>query len=111
VRPRRPGARGERRSPWRRPLGASISAAAFDRLGAGAAGLIVSDYKTSGKLARHVSPAQILKGMSLQLPLYLLLLESLSRDGRVEAPPARADVLGVGPAFRLDAATRIPGRG
>ena len=82
----------------------------FDRLGVGAAGLIVSDYKTSGKLARQVSPAQILKGMSLQLPLYLLLLESLSRDGRVEAPPARADVLGVGPAFppgRGDEDTRV----
>jgi len=76
----------------------------IDRLAVGAAGLVVSDYKTSGKLARQVSPAQMLKGMSLQLPLYLLLLESLSHDGRVEAPPARADILGVGPAFP-------PGRG
>ena len=71
----------------------------FDRLALATDGLVVADYKTSGDIKRHVSPAEILKGISLQLPLYLLLLESRARGGRIEAPPARADILGVGPSF------------
>src|SRR5206468_5902246 len=71
----------------------------FDRLSAGAGGVVVADYKTSGRLERHVEPTQILKGTSLQLPLYLLVLESLADAGRLAGRPVRAEILGVGPAF------------
>ena len=93
----------EREESGRIPLGAAGRAldvrGRFDRLTIGEGGLVVSDYKTSGDIDRHVSPAKTLKGLSLQLPLYLLLLETLARERRIEAPPARADILGVGPAF------------
>jgi hypothetical protein len=75
----------------------------FDRIVAGPEGIVVSDYKTSGELERHVSPARMLKGLSLQMPLYLLLAESLAARGELEATPVRADVLGVGPAYDADA--------
>ena len=75
----------------------------FDRIAAGAEGVVVSDYKTSGDLDRHVVPARMLKGLSLQMPLYLLLAESLAARGEVQAPPIRAEVLGVGPRYDGDA--------
>jgi len=74
----------------------------FDRILAGPEGVVVSDYKTSGKLKRHVSPERMLKGLSLQMPLYLLLAESLAARGELEAPPVRAEVLGVGPGYADD---------
>jgi ATP-dependent helicase/nuclease subunit B len=76
----------------------------FDRIVAGPDGLVVGDYKTSGDIGRHVSPAQMLKGLSLQMPLYLLLAEALKQAGKLEAAPVRAEVLGVGPAFTGDPA-------
>jgi hypothetical protein len=75
----------------------------FDRIAAGDEGVVVSDYKTSGDLERHVSPARMLKGLSLQMPLYLLLAETLAARGELEAPPVRAEVLGVGPGYDDDA--------
>ena len=71
----------------------------FDRIAAGDGGVVVSDYKTSGDLERHVAPARMLKGLSLQMPLYLLLAESLAARGEMEVPPVRAEVLGVGPRY------------
>ncbi|PYT11745.1 MAG: hypothetical protein DMF51_14745 [Acidobacteria bacterium] len=76
----------------------------FDRLTASPEGVVVTDYKTSGAIESHVSPTQILKGTRLQVPLYLLLAEALAGDGRLPAPPARGEVLGVGPAFAPDSA-------
>lgn len=80
----------------------------FDRIVAGPDGVVVSDYKTSGNLERHVSPAQMLKGLSLQMPLYLFLAESLAKEGKLEAAPVRAEVLGVGPEFSADPAAGAP---
>jgi hypothetical protein len=75
----------------------------FDRIVAGAEGVVVSDYKTSGDLERHVAPSRMLKGLSLQMPLYLLLAESLAARGELDGPPVRAEVLGVGPGYDDDA--------
>lgn len=80
----------------------------FDRIVTGADGVVVGDYKTSGQLERHVSPAQMLKGLSLQMPLYLLLAESLAEKRELEGPPVRADVLGVGPAYVAGPAAGVP---
>ena len=74
----------------------------FDRIVASPEGVVVSDYKTSGNLDRHVSPKGMLKGLSLQMPLYLLLAESLAARGDLEAAPIRAEVLGVGPGYADD---------
>jgi RecB family exonuclease len=73
----------------------------FDRVVAGPEGVVVSDYKTSGSIERHVDAKRMLKGLSLQMPLYLLLAESLAARGEMDAP-ARGEVLGVGPRYDGD---------
>jgi len=76
----------------------------FDRLLRFADRLVVSDYKTGGRPAAFVGPAPILKGLRLQMPLYILLAERA--EGGAPAPAAHpavhAEVLGVGPAFAHD---------
>jgi RecB family exonuclease len=62
-------------------------------------GLVVSDYKSSGNLDRHVSITEALKGIRLQMPLYLLMAETLRPRWGEAAAPIDAEVLGVGPAF------------
>jgi len=69
----------------------------LDRLTIGGGGLVVADYKTSARLKDHVAIGEILRGTRLQMPAYLLLLESLAREGLVERPPSRGEILGVGP--------------
>jgi len=60
----------------------------FDRVLDGPKGTVVGDYKTSGNLRRRVDPAAMLRGETLQVPLYALL-----------AGAAEVELLGVGPAF------------
>jgi ATP-dependent helicase/nuclease subunit B len=75
----------------------------FDRVLRGGDGsLIVSDYKTGGRPADHVAPAEILRGSRLQMPLYALMAESLAAEWGATATDARAEVLGVGPGFGQD---------
>jgi len=69
----------------------------FDRVVAGPDGVVVSDYKTSRNIEHHVDATRMLKGLSLQMPLYLLLAETLAARGEMDAAPARGEVLGVGP--------------
>ncbi len=61
----------------------------FDRVLRGADGETVSDYKTSKKVSDLTSLTEMLRGNSLQVPLYRLL-----RPGRPEV-----EVLGVGPGY------------
>jgi ATP-dependent helicase/nuclease subunit B len=61
----------------------------FDRVLEGANGLVVGDYKTSGKLADRVNPTQMLKGQRLQVPLYR----------RIAGEGVHVELLGVGPTF------------
>lgn len=61
--------------------------------------VVVTDYKTSGSLERHVHLADLLKGSRLQMPLYVLMAGSLLADWSAAGARARAEVLGVGPAF------------
>ena len=65
----------------------------------GGAATLVSDYKSAGDPGKHVSMAAVLKGERLQMPLYLLLAESPPPGPAAERGQARAEVLGVGPAF------------
>jgi RecB family exonuclease len=73
----------------------------FDRVSTHAdGGLLIADYKTSGKLAEHVDPAQALKGSRIQMMLYALMAE---RTGRGPAGhPVEAEVIGVGPLFAAE---------
>ncbi len=72
-----------------------------------AGGRIVADYKTMGNLPNRVDISRILKGRSLQLPLYVLMQESAaaSKEG---TPSIRAEVIGVGPAFSEGASPSEP---
>ena len=80
----------------------------FDRIATSREGLVVTDYKTSGAIRHHVSLSRILKGTRLQLPVYLLLARALAGAGTLPAPPARGEVLGVGPIFsEEDAIARL----
>jgi RecB family exonuclease len=54
------------------PPGLAVSAR-FDRLLAGPAGAVVSDYKTGGKLKDRISPGAMLSGRALQVPIYALI--------------------------------------
>jgi RecB family exonuclease len=77
----------------------------FDRLVRRVEGLVVADYKTGGLPASFVDRASILKGLRVQIPLYVLLAESVA--GLDPPPPVRAEVLGVGPSFaRVDPGER-----
>jgi RecB family exonuclease len=78
----------------------------FDRIRRAASGeLVISDYKTSGNLHDQVGLADVLKGRRLQMPLYLLMAEALQAGESDPEPVARAEILGVGPAFTRDAST------
>jgi hypothetical protein len=66
--------------------------ARFDRRLQGAQGTLVGDYKTSKHLRDRVNPSSMLKGRSLQVPLYWLLAGT---DSKVE-------VLGVHPQLEPD---------
>jgi len=80
----------------------------FDRITASREGVVVADYKTSGVIKNHVSLSRILKGTRLQLPVYLLLARALAAAGTLPAPPARGEILGVGPTFsEEDAIARL----
>jgi len=61
----------------------------FDRLLRTGNDILVTDYKTSGKLADKTNVTMMLKGLSLQVPLYALL----AGDG------AAVELLGVGPGY------------
>lgn len=70
----------------------------FDRVTRGAAStVVVGDYKSAGRLPRHVEPAGILKGHRIQMPLYVLMAEKLAASWGVEGAAASAEVIGVGP--------------
>lgn len=77
----------------------------FDRTGRDPDGaIVVSDYKTSGALERHVGLTEMLKGSRLQMGLYALMAEpDLATPGAPEThpgrPEVRAEVLGVGPRY------------
>ncbi len=78
----------------------------FDRIRRTASGeLVISDYKTSGNPHDHVGLAEVLKGRRLQMPLYLLMAEARLAGENDPEPAVRAEILGVGPAFTLDAST------
>jgi RecB family exonuclease len=64
--------------------------------------IVVTDYKTSGALERHVHLADLLKGSRLQMPLYVLMAGSLLPEWSAAGATVRAEVLGVGPAFAPD---------
>jgi ATP-dependent helicase/nuclease subunit B len=71
----------------------------FDRVIRSADGsVLVSDYKSAGNLARHVEPAGMLKGLRLQMPLYVLMAEQLATEWGAEKKGASAEVIGVGPS-------------
>lgn len=61
----------------------------FDRVSARDGRALVSDYKTSGKLAERCNVTQMLKGSRVQVPLYALLA----------GPEADVELLGIGPDF------------
>jgi hypothetical protein len=72
----------------------------FDRVvrrGDGA--IAVTDYKTSGNLEERVRLTNALKGLYLQVPLYVLLAEALAPAWGAEGAPVEAEILGVGPEF------------
>jgi RecB family exonuclease len=70
----------------------------FDRLvQEGEREFCVADYKSSGKLEHHVNLSNALKGSRLQLPLYILMVESLQRDRHSKGVTVRAEVIGTGP--------------
>ncbi len=73
----------------------------FDRVSSSPeGGLLIADYKTSGKLADHVDPRLALKGSRIQMALYALMAE---RPGPGSARrPAEAEVIGVGPLFAAE---------
>jgi RecB family exonuclease len=60
--------------------------------------LLVSDYKTGGKLENRVEEAEILSARRSQLPLYVLLagIHALAGEG------IEAEFLGIGPAYLPD---------
>jgi ATP-dependent helicase/nuclease subunit B len=67
--------------------------------------VVVSDYKTAGDLEAQVSPAEILKGSRLQLPLYALMAESLLPEISAPGTKVRSEILGVGPAYEREGPT------
>ncbi len=94
----------EKEAPARLSLGGSGATlpivGRFDRVRrVGEREVVVSDYKTSGRPANHVRPADLLKGVRLQMPLYLLMAESLRPEWEAAGARVRAEVLGVGPTF------------
>lgn len=65
----------------------------FDRVFVGRDGIpVIGDYKTSPKLAHRVDLGGMLKGQSLQVPLYQRMLE----------PPARVELLAIHPDLEPD---------
>jgi ATP-dependent helicase/DNAse subunit B len=64
----------------------------FDRLFDGDDGLRVGDYKTSTSLDDRVNPTQMLKGRTLQVPLYRMMA----------GPDATVELLGVHPDLDID---------
>jgi RecB family exonuclease len=69
--------------------------------------VVVTDYKTGGRLDDFVSPREFLKGRRLQMPLYALM----AKDGRLrgggdpmagERASIDVEVLGVGPRFERE---------
>ena len=64
----------------------------FDRVQASTEGPVVGDYKTSGNLKKRVHLTSMLKGLTLQVPLYHLLAGEASE----------VELLGVGPAYPGD---------
>lgn len=64
----------------------------FDRLLRGERGEVVSDYKTSGNIERRVNELEMLRGRTLQVPLYWMMA----------GETARVELLGVGPSFEPD---------
>ncbi len=83
------------------PYGAALPLRGrFDRVTLrGERELLVSDYKSSGHLENHVDLAAGLKGRRLQLPLYILMAESLHRGLHRSGVEAGAEVIGIGPSF------------
>ena len=72
----------------------------FDRLvRSGDGAPVVADYKTGGNLESRVNLSQMLKGIALQLPLYVLMEEAEARAQGREIPGVAAEVIGIGPAF------------
>lgn len=63
--------------------------------------LLVTDYKSSGHLENYVDLAAGLKGRRLQLPLYILMTESLHAGRHPSGVRAGAEVIGIGPSFAV----------
>lgn len=63
--------------------------ARFDRVLAGDAGVVVGDYKSSGKLGERIDITRMLKGAALQVALYFML----------GGERAAVELLGVGPEY------------
>jgi RecB family exonuclease len=71
----------------------------FDRVSRrGADAVIVADYKTGSGLEKFVSIRDALKGLRLQLPLYVLMAEAQLAAWRQEGAEVGAEAIGVGPA-------------
>lgn len=73
----------------------------FDRILSGPGGSIVGDYKTAGTLDKHTAVLEMLRGQSLQVPLYREIAERLPDV----SGPVIAEVLGAGPEHEADRAT------
>lgn len=65
----------------------------FDRILSGGDGIVVGDYKSSGRLDKHVNLTAMLRGQALQVPLYRELAAATSGG----PSPVTVEVLGVGP--------------
>jgi ATP-dependent helicase/nuclease subunit B len=72
----------------------------FDRRLETPEGLLVGDYKTSGRLARRGDVTRMLRASTLQVPLYRML----AGEG------ARVELLGVGPEYGSNGGDGEPGR-
>jgi RecB family exonuclease len=59
--------------------------------------LLITDYKTSGKLEKFTLPNNALVGEHLQLPLYMLI--AMHRNDASDTEIPGAEILGLGPAF------------
>jgi hypothetical protein len=61
--------------------------------------LVVADYKTAGDLEARTAITPALKGLHLQLPLYVHLARTRAAAWGAEGAPIEAELLGVGPDF------------
>lgn len=78
-------------------LGSIIVTGRLDRVLRGAESAMVDDYKTGGNVANRLKKTQILRGLQIQLPLYLEVAAAVLG---LPIEEVRARLLGVGPEIR-----------